>query len=74
LKRLKFLVGKRRKRKSRVLAPWLKNKKQIQGNKKQTQGRVYDPTDVAQMYDSEMWQWRRVSQWFKDYKNDYTMS
>ncbi|MBU0684114.1 MAG: hypothetical protein KJ864_07505 [Candidatus Omnitrophica bacterium] len=76
MKRLKFLVGKRRKRSSRGLAPWLKNKKRrtiariFESGKKK---RTYEATDIAQVYESQRWQWIRVKQWFNDHKDDYTM-
>jgi len=74
-KRLKVLVRGRRKRKSRGLAPWLKNKKRsiaVVTDKKKD--RPYEATNMAQAYESQTWQWIRVKQWFNDYKDDYTMS
>ena len=75
-KRLKVLIGTRRKRRSRSrgLTPWLKNKKRSLSkviDKRQRE--TYEATNMAQAYESETWQWIRVKQWFNDYKDDYTL-
>jgi len=75
-KRLKLLVGVRRKKRSRGLAPWLKNKKKVSPRRvtEKKQKPTYEPTNISQAYESQTWRWIRVKQWFNEYKDDYTMS
>ena len=74
-KRLKVLVGVRRKRRSRGLAPWLKNKKHTRVRVlERNKNAGYEPTEIAHAYDSQRWQWIRVKQWFNDHKEEYTLT
>ncbi len=78
VKKLKLLVGVRRD-KGRGLAPCEK----IQTprvtplpviEEKENPVSLYEPTNISVAYDSEYWRWRRVLQWFRDYKDLYTMT
>ncbi len=37
-------------------------------------GVSYEASNMAQAYESTRWQWTRVNQWFKDHKEDYSLS
>jgi hypothetical protein len=48
--------------------PWLHlNTKQVDAHKNINS--AYEPTDMARAYDSALWQWRRVAEWYR-YIND----
>jgi hypothetical protein len=78
VKKLKLLVGGRRD-KGRGLAPREKIQPSrvtplpvTEENEKPVP--LYEPTNMSVAYNSEYWRWRRVLQWFRDYKDLYTMT
>jgi len=33
--------------------------------------RDYEPSKISHAYDGDYWRWQRVSEWFKEYAQDY---
>ena len=31
----------------------------------------YEPSQISHAYDGEYWRWQRVSEWFKEYAQEY---